>query len=143
MVVRNEEKVLENKLQNLLQLDYPPEACHLVVVSDGSTDGTDAILSRYAENPRVQVVMNQLSRGKASGLNDGIAISVGDVIVFTDARQRIEHDAVRLLAENFDDPEVGCVSGELMLGDPESGEVARGMWLYWRLEKRSRGLGAA
>ncbi len=143
MVVRNEEKVLENKLQNLLQLDYPPEACHLVVVSDGSTDGTDAILSRYAENPRVQVVMNQLSRGKASGLNDGIAISVGDVIVFTDARQRIEHDAVRLLAENFADPDVGCVSGELMLGDPESGEVARGMGLYWRLEKEIRELESA
>jgi cellulose synthase/poly-beta-1,6-N-acetylglucosamine synthase-like glycosyltransferase len=140
MVVRNEEQALERKLQNLLNLDYSPEQCQIVVVSDGSTDRTERILSQYSANSRVHVIMNQLSRGKASGLNDAISLAAGDIIVFTDARQKIEPAAIRLLMEDFADPEVGCVSGALMLGDPGSGEAAKGMGMYWRIEKKIREL---
>ncbi len=77
MVVRNEERYLQRKLGNLLSLDYPAELMQLVVVSDGSTDRTEAILAKYASNPRVNVVLNQLSRGKASGLNDAFEIRPG------------------------------------------------------------------
>jgi len=140
MVVRNEERWLESKLWNLLALDYPQERCQVVVVSDGSTDSTDAILRRHAGDQRVQVVMNQLSRGKASGLNDAISVAAGEIIVFTDVRQKIEPGAIRLLMESLADPEVGCVSGALMLGDAEWGETAKGMGLYWRIEKKIREL---
>lgn len=140
MVVRNEEGVLARKLQNLLTLDYPADRLQVVIVSDGSTDGTEAILRDRASDPRVQVILNQLPQGKAQGLNDGVNLSQGDVIVLTDARQTIEVGAVRLLMENFADPEVGAVSGELMLGDPTTGESGRGMGLYWRIEKRVREL---
>jgi hypothetical protein len=140
MVLRNEDRWVEAKLRNLLELDYPSELYQIVVVSDGSTDRTDAILREHAHDPRVHVVMNQLSRGKASGLNDAISLASGDVVVFTDARQKIESCAVRLLMENFADPQVGCVSGALMLGDPESGEAGKGMGLYWRIEKKIREL---
>jgi biofilm PGA synthesis N-glycosyltransferase PgaC len=143
MVVRNEELVLESKMRNLLELDYPSDRIQIVAVSDGSTDRTEAILREHAHDARVQVVMNQLSRGKACGLNDAIAVARGEVIVFTDARQKIERGAVRLLMESFADPEVGGVSGELMLGDPDSGEVAEGMGLYWRIEKQVRKLEGA
>src|ERR1700676_690344 len=143
MVVRNEEKVLESKLRNLLDLDYPPESCQIVIVSDGSTDGTEAILRQHLQNPRVHVVMNQLSRGKASGLNDAFELVHGDIVVFTDARQNIEARALRLLVENFADLEVGCASGELMLGDPTVGETGQGMGLYWRIEKYVRELESA
>lgn len=140
MVVRNEERWLESKLRNLLELDYPQERCQIVVVSDGSTDRTGAILREHAHNPRVQVRMNQLGRGKACGLNDAVSVAAGEVIIFTDVRQKIETSAIRLLMESFADPEVGCVSGALMLGDAESGEAARGMGLYWRIEKKIREL---
>lgn len=143
MIVRNEEQVLERKMKNLLYLDYPPERCQVVVVSDGSTDRTGEILQRFAQGPRVHVVMNQLSRGKASGLNDAIGLAHGEIVVFTDARQRIEPGAIRLLLENFADPNVGAVSGELTLGDPETGEAAEGWGLYWRIEKVTRELEAA
>jgi poly-beta-1,6-N-acetyl-D-glucosamine synthase len=143
MVVRNEERFLESKLRNLLELDYPRMGCQIVAVSDGSTDRTERILREHADDPQVQVVMNQLSRGKACGLNDAISLASGDVVVFTDARQRIESGAVRLLMESFADPEVGCVSGALMLGDPELGEAAQGMSLYWRTEKKIRELESA
>lgn len=138
MVVRNEAKVLERKLRNLLDLDYPEECCEVVVVSDGSTDQTNQILSQYAGNGRVRAVVSPQARGKAAGLNDALAGAKGEIVVFTDARQKIESDAVRLLVENFADASVGCASGELMLGDPDSGEATQGMGLYWKVEKKIR-----
>jgi poly-beta-1,6-N-acetyl-D-glucosamine synthase len=143
MVVRNEEAVLAQKLRNLLDLDYPENNFQIVVVSDGSTDGTESILREHARNTRVHVMLNQLAGGKAAGLNTGVSIAHGDIVVFTDARQEIERGAIRLLMENFVDAEVGAVSGELMLGDPVTGETGRGMGLYWQIEKRVRELEAA
>jgi poly-beta-1,6-N-acetyl-D-glucosamine synthase len=143
MVVRNEEAVLPDKLRNLLELDYPGKNFQIVVVSDGSTDGTEAILREHARNPHVHVLLNQLAGGKAMGLNAAMSVAQGDIVVFTDARQEIEPGAIRLLMENFADPEVGAASGELMLGDPAQGETGRGMGLYWRVEKRVRELEAA
>ena len=140
MVVRNEARVLRSKLENLLALDYPQDLTEVVVVSDGSTDGSEEILHQFARNPRVHVVLNQLSQGKASALNDALAWAQSEIVIFTDARQKIETGAVRALLENFADPDVGCVSGELMLGDPDAGEHGQGMGLYWRIEKKVREL---
>ncbi len=81
--------------------------------------------------------------GKAAGLNDAIRLATGEVLLFTDARQQIEPGALRLLIENFADPEVGAASGELMLGDPTSGETGKGMGLYWQIEKKIRELESA
>ena len=143
MVARNEERVLEAKLQNLLTMDYPPEKLQIVVVSDGSTDATEAILRQHSCDPRIRVVLNQLPAGKALGLNDGMNFADGEIVVLTDARQYLEPAAFRFLVENFAAPEVGAVSGELMLGDPLTGETGRGMGLYWQLEKRVRELESA
>jgi poly-beta-1,6-N-acetyl-D-glucosamine synthase len=143
MIVRNEEKAVARKLENLLSLDYPEQSTQIVVVSDGSTDGTESILREYARNTRVHVVLNQLSRGKASGLNDALELANGQIVVFTDVRQMLEAQGLRLLVMDFADPQVGCVSGELMLGDPEAGEKNRGMGLYWRIEKMIRDLESA
>jgi poly-beta-1,6-N-acetyl-D-glucosamine synthase len=140
MVVRNEQQVLETKLQNLIGLDYPADRCQIIVVSDGSTDQTESILRAHGSDPRIHVVLNQLAQGKACGLNDAIDLAQGEIVVFTDARQTIESDAIRRLTENFADPEVGCVSGELMLGDAGQGESSQGLSLYWRVEKQVRKL---
>ena len=175
MVVRNEEAVIAHKLENLLTLDYPEEKLDVVVVSDGSSDRTPAILADYARNSgvpseiradfrtddrtddrtdgrtkvrtgartRVRSLMKPASEGKASGLNDAIKLATGEVLLFTDARQHIESGALRLLIENFADPDVGAASGELMLGDPANGETGKGMGLYWRIEKKIRELESA
>lgn len=143
MVVRNEERVLDSKLKNLLCLDYPEDRLQIVVVSDGSDDGTERILREYSSEPRVHGVFNQLSNGKASGLNDALEVAGGEVVMFTDARQMIDRSALRLLAENFADPDVGCASGELMLGDPERGESGQGYGLYWQIEKQIREMESA
>ena len=147
MVVRNEEAIIARKLNNLLTLDYPQAKLDVVVVSDGSSDRTPAILDDFARDSglptRVRALMKPVSHGKAAGLNDAIKLATGDVLLFTDARQHIEPGALRLLIENFADPEVGAASGELMLGDPTSGETGKGMGLYWRIEKKVRELESA
>jgi cellulose synthase/poly-beta-1,6-N-acetylglucosamine synthase-like glycosyltransferase len=143
MVVRNEAAVLERKLQNLRELNYPSDLVEIIVVSDGSTDSTNQILDDYRVDPRVRVLLNPESRGKAAGLDDAIAAARHDIVVFTDARQKIEPDALRLLLESFADSQVGCASGELMLGDPQGGEVIRGVGLYWRVEKTIREMESA
>lgn len=138
MVLRNEAAVLERKLKNLLELDYPTDQMEIIVVSDGSTDGTDSILSKFAGVAQVRSIVSDRGRGKAACLNDANKIATGEIVLFTDARQRIEVRAVSLLVENFADPTVGCASGQLMLGDPASGETIRGIGLYWKIEKRIR-----
>jgi len=143
MVVRNEEAIVARKLENLLALDYPEAKLDVVVVSDGSSDSTAAILEQFVVSGRVHTLMKPSSQGKAAGLNDAIKLATGEVLLFTDARQQIELGALRLLVENFADPEVGAASGELMLGDPSTGETGKGMGLYWRIEKRVRDLESA
>ena len=143
MIVRNEEKVLPRKLRNLLDLNYPDESLEIVMVSDGSTDSTNQILSEHTANPRIRVIFNPQQQGKAAGLNAAMSSVRGEIVVFTDARQQIEPDAIRVLVENFADPEIGCASGELMLGDPETGEAEQGMGVYWRIEKAVRELESA
>jgi cellulose synthase/poly-beta-1,6-N-acetylglucosamine synthase-like glycosyltransferase len=143
MVVRNEAQVIEAKLRNLLSLDYPRELVEIIVVSDGSTDATNEILQRYQQGACIKAIFVGESAGKAAGLNLATRDVTGELVVFTDARQTLESGAVRLLAAQFADPTVGCASGELMLGDPESGEVVRGMGLYWRIEKTVREMESA
>jgi biofilm PGA synthesis N-glycosyltransferase PgaC len=155
MVVRNEEAVIAHKLENLLTLEYPEAKLDVVIVSDGSSDRTPAILAEYARDSglpsedrtdvwtRVRTLVKPESQGKAAGLNDAIKLATGEVLLFTDARQHIEPSALRLLIENFADPDVGAASGELMLGDPASGETGKGMGLYWRIEKKIRELESA
>jgi biofilm PGA synthesis N-glycosyltransferase PgaC len=143
MVVRNEEAIVARKLENLLALDYPADKLDVVVVSDGSTDGTAEILEQFARGRRVRTLMKTVAQGKAAGLNDGVGIANGELLLFTDARQQIEPAALRLLMENFGDGDVGAASGELMLGDPTTGETGKGMGLYWRIEKEIRELESA
>lgn len=143
LVVRNEGRIIAEKLDNLLGLDYPAEELEVVVVSDGSTDDTVGVLEERSGGGRVRVVVKPVSQGKALGLNDGFKVATGEVILFTDARQRIEPQALRRMIEDFADPAVGCVSGELMLGDPANGETGKGMGLYWRIEKVIRELESA
>ena len=109
LVVRNEERSLPAKLKNLTGLNYPSDLTEILVVSDGSTDQTNCILSQFAISPASHVILNQQCRGKASGLNDAIGRSSGEILVFTDVRQMLERDAVRLLVENFADESIGCV----------------------------------
>jgi biofilm PGA synthesis N-glycosyltransferase PgaC len=142
MAAHNEAAVLPQKLANLEHLDYPQDRLEVIVASDGSIDGTGEWLQQQPPG-RLRAVILERRRGKAEALNQALALASGEIVLFTDARQELEADALRNLAANFADPNVGCVSGELMLGGVEDHSGAEGVGLYWRLEKKIRQLESA
>jgi poly-beta-1,6-N-acetyl-D-glucosamine synthase len=137
LAVHNEEKNLPQKLRNLDALDYPTERLEVIVVSDGSTDGTNGILTAWRGSNRRVVILTS-PQGKSAALNYGIAEARGEIICFIDARQTIAADGLKNLVEQFADPSVGCVSGELMMAAEPAGMPTEGIGLYWRLEKQIR-----
>lgn len=136
MAVYNEAHTLPDKLHNLSQLDYPEDHLEIVIVSDGSTDGTNELL-RQCAHVKLRAIVLPEHKGKAIALNHGIEAARGEVLVFTDARQRIEANALRCLAADLADPEVGCVSGELIFARAKQG-LGECAGLYWRIEKQIR-----
>ena len=136
VVAYNEETRLKLRLDNLLASNYPIECLELVIVSDGSTDQTVSLVRNYSD-PRVKLISVEQRSGKPNGLNLGIAAASNDIIVLTDVRQRFESETIRQLVENFTDPQVGAVSGTLMI-DPSAKGVGKGIDLYWKLEKLIR-----
>ena len=112
IAAHNEGTRLAARLDNLRALDYPPARRQVIVVSDGSTDDTAAVVARH--QPYVELV--EVPRGgKALALNAGVARAKFDVLVFADARQRFAPDALRHLVASFSDPRIGGVTGELLL----------------------------
>lgn len=137
LAVRNEEKNLTGKLQNLASLDYPEDKLEILVISDGSTDRTNSILASQSICSLHSIFLKE-HHGKATALNCGVAAARGEIIVFTDARQTIAACSIKNLVANFADPTVGCVSGELMMRGDSTVKGSEGVGLYWRLEKKIR-----
>src|SRR3954463_11113989 len=113
VVVHNGEAFLARKIASCLAQDYPAGRLRVVVVSDGSTDRTEAIVAGV-EDARVSLLAFPARRGKAACVNDAVARCSEEVLVMTDVRQPLDPHAVRRLLENLADPEVGAVSGVLM-----------------------------
>lgn len=133
LAAHNEQENLGRKLENLDQLDYPADQLEIVVVSDGSTDLTNKILKAW-EGPSRRAVILPTHQGKASALNSGIYEARSEIIIFTDARQILAPDSVKNLVANFADPTVGCVSGDIILGDPAACAPINGLGAYWQME---------
>jgi len=133
--VYNEERYIENKIKNILGSLYPAEKLEVLVGSDGSQDGTDAILSRISDE-RLRTFIYKQREGKASVLNRLVTHAKGEIIVFCDARQTFDKNAIRNLVSNFSDESVGCVSGELVfINRGGNTTISEGIGIYWKYEK--------
>jgi cellulose synthase/poly-beta-1,6-N-acetylglucosamine synthase-like glycosyltransferase len=133
VAARNEGPRLAARIENLLHLDYPPARRQIIVVSDGSTDDTLAVLDRYRGVVDVVAVP---AGGKALALNAGVRRAKHDVLVFADARQMFAADALMELTAPLVDPLVGAVTGELVLEGDST--IADAVGMYWRYEKQIR-----
>jgi poly-beta-1,6-N-acetyl-D-glucosamine synthase len=141
IAVRNEEANLPIKLENLHQLNYPENKIEIIVASDGSTDRTVEILGQ--QGPSIIPVILKESKGKANALNEAVRRATGELLVFLDARQSVDRDAISELVSCFADASVGAASGELLLEASGEGSAANGLGIYWKIEKMVRKLESA
>jgi cellulose synthase/poly-beta-1,6-N-acetylglucosamine synthase-like glycosyltransferase len=131
----NESACIERTVRNKLAQRYPADRLDVIVVSDGSEDGTDQILERLAAGePRLRWWRQEPRAGKSAALNGAIRQARGDIVVFADANSVYAADAVSELVSNFADPAVGYVTGKMTYGNPGGGAVGEGCSAYMRFE---------
>src|SRR5688572_4793909 len=138
----NEAPVIRNKIENALELDYPADHLEILVISDASDDGTDAIVQRYASRG-VRLFRQPERRGKTAGLNAALPGARGDIIVFSDANAMYRPDALRMLVRNFADPKVGCATGEARYVPGRNVIADVGERVYWDYEMQVKRLETA
>jgi len=142
MAVHNGVALLSKKIEHLLALDYP-QLIEIIIVSDGSTDGTAKLLSSYG-HPLLKKIVLAEQGGKAVAVNAGMKEASGEVILFVDIRPEIQPDTIQKMVNYFADPKVGCVAGDLLLIQDGHDSVSAAVGgLYWRYEQWIRKCEAA
>lgn len=111
VAVYNEERIIREKIENTLSLNYPREKLEIIVVSDCSTDSTERIVSQF-ERKKVRLLSVRQRGGKDHAQKEGIIQSKGEILVFTDAAAFLEPNAILNMVRNFADSKVGCVTSE-------------------------------
>lgn len=130
----NEEQMIEEKMANCHNLNYPADKLHIVWVTDGSNDKTNEKLSLY---PRATVHYQPERQGKTAALNRGMQFVNDPFTVFTDANTMLNPDAIREIIRPFGNPRVGCVAGEKRIAVKESDNAsAGGEGFYWKYESK-------
>jgi len=130
----NEENLIEHKVKNTIEIDYPKENMQIIVASDGSKDRTNEIVNKFNEYS-VELVSIAERKGKENAQREALKHARGEIIVFTDVATTLEKNAIERIVSNFADPSIGCVSSEdRVIGKDgkQSGEnfyVRYEMWL--------------
>jgi biofilm PGA synthesis N-glycosyltransferase PgaC len=116
----NEEKTIDGTVESLLQLDWPKDKLQVILVDDGSTDNTPAVMDAYRDNPQV-VVIHQKNAGKYVAMNTGIEAAVNaEFVGCLDADSFVAPDALRASIAAFHDPEVGAVTAAMSVHEPKT-----------------------
>ena len=130
----NEEAVLRDKLENTFALDYPADRLQVIVVSDGSSDGTDEVARSFEGREGFLFLRQEENAGKTTAQNAGARLATGELFVFSDANSMYAPDALRQLVRPFSG-DVGCVCGELRYSNPQRAGAGKGEGFYWRYEQ--------
>ena len=131
VAAHDEEVVIEQRVENVLALEYPPDKLELVVVSDASDDRTDELVQSAADRePRVRLLRVPRA-GKTAAQDTAVRETGGEILAFSDANTRWREDALRKLVRNFADPEVAYVCGRHFY---EEADGTNREWVYARFE---------
>ena len=115
----NEEKTVTGTVNSLLALDYPKDLLHIILVDDGSTDGTLAILKTFETTPNITVIHKE-NGGKHTATNIGIEMAKTEFLGCLDADSFVTSTALKRMIPYFDDPEVMAVSPSIIVNNPKS-----------------------
>ena len=128
----NEEDIIEAKIKNSLQLNYPEDKLEIIFITDGSSDLTPEIVKRYTS---VRLLHENRRDGKMAAIKRAMPYVSGAVTVFTDANTFLNDDALILLVKHYQNPKVGAVAGEkkIIIGDSADASSA-GEGFYWKYE---------
>ncbi|WP_417445574.1 glycosyltransferase [Kangiella sp.] len=118
----NEEVGIVKTIESVLQSNY--HDFELIVINDGSTDNTDKLvrqfIANYEKSSDLQVPINYLSLsngGKARALNKGLELATGNIVITIDADCIVDRNAIYKFIQRFDDPSVGAVAGNIIVGN--------------------------
>ncbi|RDH83773.1 MAG: hypothetical protein DIZ80_06445 [endosymbiont of Galathealinum brachiosum] len=131
----NEEKVIRNKIENCLKLDYPKELLEIIIISDGSDDRTSDIVKEFESDGVISLHEDQ-RKGKSNALNRAVKYSSNEIIVFSDANNDFSVDAIKYLVSSFDDSQVGSVTGSKKIYTSSDRQSSQGDGLYWKYESK-------
>jgi cellulose synthase/poly-beta-1,6-N-acetylglucosamine synthase-like glycosyltransferase len=128
----NEEKIVKERIENILLLNYPKEKLEVIIISDASSDRTDEIIYGYKDKGII-LIRQPRRMGKMAALNNGVSKSTGEILVFSDADIFFKKDDIEKLVYNFADSLVGCVVGiKKILCDDKYLTATEG--IYWKYE---------
>lgn len=129
----NEEANIERKLNNVLAIDYPADRLQIIVVSDGSTDATEEIATRFADRVNLLSLPRQ---GKAAAINEAARVADGELFVFTDANSMFDTSSIRALVRPFGDSQVGGVAGDQRYDKTNTASnIEEGERRYWSFDR--------
>ena len=129
----NEHDIIEQKIQNCLEIDYPRSKLHIVFVADGSNDGTPDVIRQY---PEVELLFTPERLGKVAAINRAMEFIKTPFVVFCDANTFLNKESIKELVKHYRDEKIGAVAGEkkvtnnAFLGDAASS----GEGIYWKYE---------
>lgn len=129
----NEEKIINEKILNDLNLDYPKDKLQIIIVSDGSSDSTPEIAKKY-QNEGVISIHRPERQGKTAALNRAIEFAQNEIIVFSDANSMFKKDALKKLVRHFADNNIGGVCGRKAVKLNNERSASTGDNLYWNIE---------
>ncbi len=116
VVAHNEEKIIREKLENIIALDYPRDKIDFLIASDNSTDKTNEIVSQFIhEHPEYKISIHQTveHKGKTNAQNEAQKKVNSEILIMTDANSMMQRDCVRELVSSFSDENILYVSGRL------------------------------
>ncbi len=133
MAAYNEERIIRQKIENDLKLNYPKEKLEIIIVSDGSSDRTPDIVREYAAQG-IKGMHSAPRQGKTAALNRAIAEAKNEILIFSDANSMFETDAIKKLVRHFADPSIGGVCGRKSVLQNSDRKASGGDNLYWKYE---------
>lgn len=128
----NEEDIIEEKIKNCLELDYPKEKLQIIFITDGSSDNTPNLIAKHEE---VTLLHEDIRAGKMAAIKRAIPLIKNEITVFTDANTFLNATAIKELVKHYQNPKVGAVAGEKRIMVAQSADAsAAGEGFYWKYE---------
>lgn len=132
IVTHNAAKLISDKINNSLSIDYPVDRREIIVFSDGSTDETESRVRPFCDK-KVYFLSSPYHEGKNSAINKAVDKASGEILVFSDVDAILEPKALLELVKYFGDPDVGGVCGQRVIAEDRK-ELKRAQSDYIRVD---------